>query len=142
MSSTETATPDGADHTVVLDKVTPGMVAFEYGYIPTIVFGVEDGKLEVARFGDFTYEDPNNFSTVRGEKPTHTLPTPPASQDRIAALEEQVATLIKALADKPSSPAADAGGSAPSEPSPAPTPTPEPVSTPFTLTTPPGSDAA
>ena len=103
MSSSSSTGPEaegtgGEDHTLDPAEATPGQFAFQYGYIPCVVFGVsDDGQVEVARFAGFEYLDPRDLSSKRGPLPTDALPPPPDPGDRIAGLERQVETLLGIL---------------------------------------------
>jgi hypothetical protein len=120
VSTTEQAPEaEGQDYTVDHENVTPGTVVFRHGYIPVVVFDSQDGKLEVAEFQSFRWEDASDFSTHRGPRPAVTLPAEAAPADRVAALEEQVATLTKLLSKQLGDEAPTPGGvTPPAEPQP------------------------
>ena len=124
-----------ADYTLDPTALQTGQLVWLYGYAPAIAFGVEgDGSVELARFGSIEFHQPSDIATVRGPRPTATLPSAPEPGDRIAALEAQVAALVALLSQQgvpaapapaPAAPAA-AAPAAPEEPPAAP-----PVVTPF-----------
>ena len=87
-----------ADHTVDPANVDEGQLVYLHGFEPAIVFGVEpDGKVEIGRFGSLEYVGAGDLSTHRGARPTAIGPEEDSPQDRIAALEAQVAALVDAL---------------------------------------------
>lgn len=115
---------EGEDHTVDAATVQPGQFVFQYGYIPCVVFGVVDGKIEVGRFASFDYGDPTEFSTHRGPLPGASLPEQVSPNDRVTELENQMAALLAIIKDQ--------GLSAPTEVPTAPAPeAPAAVSSPF-----------
>lgn len=123
---------DGKDYTVDPAQLSPGQVIFEYGYIPTVFWGVdpESGQLEVGRFAGFDYGQAADFSTHRGPLPATALPDSAVSpNDRIAALESQVSTLLELLTKQgQGTAAAEATAPAPVE-----TPAPTSAGTPFSV---------
>jgi hypothetical protein len=114
---------DGKDYTVDAETVKPGAVIFRYGYLPCVVFSTQDGKIEVGHFREFTWEDPNEFSTARVPLPAAAGPAEPTRADRVADLEDQVASLTRILAKLAPDDTAT--------PPPAPDPEPTPVTSPF-----------
>lgn len=124
MSTQAAETPqEGVDYTVDPANVQPGTVIFRHGYYPCVVFDVQDGKLEVADFQTFKWEDYHDFSTHRGPRPSSAGPEEPTPSDKVAELQAQVDALTRVLAKL-----------APEEveaPAPAADPTPTAVVSPF-----------